>query len=741
MSKSKVTPISSDLQQIQVLSAVINRALLASKLGQQYGGDRDIYQALGYPKDLRYEDYAAFYERLDIAAAVINRPVDATWRGGFKLMESTDADTTVLEKEFQELYERLSLHTKFARLDRLVGIGQYGVLLLGLDDVPTKDAFAKPVTPGKRKLAYIRPFGEGNAQVLEYEQNTSNERYGQPLFYDIKIVDPQVSTRTSTVSQQIRVHWSRIVHVADGCLESEIAGTPRLQAVYNRLMDLEKLVGASAEMFWRGARPGYGLKIDKDFQITTAIQEALKTQFDEYEHNLRRILALQGVEDIKALAQQLGDPKNAVDVIIQMISAETGIPKRILTGSERGELASSQDQDEFNQMVMSRRGEFAEPAIVRQFIDTGIKQQWLPPAKSSEGYSVKFSDLWSMSEKERVEIGKGRATAIKEYSSSPAAEAVVPPKSFRTICLGLTEEENELVEAELEEAMANEELNPEPEPEPIPEGEELQTDSNPCHNPAGPGGGQFCNVDSPHWPGSAKNPKKEFTTEDHHSALEDYVGPEYQVINSYLRGIDMTDGQGNTRELDHEQDAFAKNTIKRLDDMFSKQESGGVLAYRGMSPTVMGEIFTKTGITAEMQSKGIDKLEGRTAFTGTKPPGRFKDWNSYLNARLGGVEFEDKGYISTSRDKDTAQQFLGKYRSRMGLTPNGAPAISLIRGQNVKTIDVAEEISRCAGCHSSSKKIARQEQEVLLPRGSRFRIRSVSVSYGGHLEMNLEVVH
>jgi hypothetical protein len=127
----------------------------------------------------------------------------------------------------------------------------------------------------------------------------------------------------------ITVHYSRVVHIVDDIVESEIEGSPRLEAVFNRLMDLEKLVGGDAEMFWRGARPGYSGVAGKDYQVTDATMTDLKDQVDEFEHNLRRILISEGI-DLKALAQQIADPATHVDVQIQMIAAATGIPKRVL---------------------------------------------------------------------------------------------------------------------------------------------------------------------------------------------------------------------------------------------------------------------------------------------------------------------------------------------------------------------------------------------------------------------------
>jgi hypothetical protein len=428
---------------------VVARASLAAQLGQQYGGDRDIYQALGYKRDLTYADYWTQYSRQDIAKAIIDRPVKATWQGQLELIESEDADKTVFEQAWYDLNKKLKLRSLLARVDRLTGIGRYGVLLLGLDDVTTQEDFLKPVNGGARQLLYVKPFGEFSAKIDTYEIDPSNPRYGMPLVYSVQVAD--VASGSSSI---VRVHQSRMLHILEDHLESEVLGIPKLEAVFNRLYDLEKLVGGDAEMFWRGARPGYQGNVDKDYTMTQTTKDDLKEQIDEYENGLRRILINEGI-DLKELAQQIADPTGHVDMQLTMISAVTGIPKRILSGSERGELASTQDTGEWKTYVQSRREDHAEPHIIRPFTDRLIELKILPKPESGD-YKVDWLDLFSISEKERVEIGKSRANAIREYTTNPMAESVIPPDAFFEFCLGLSQGQIDLIKKQLSAGLSEE---------------------------------------------------------------------------------------------------------------------------------------------------------------------------------------------------------------------------------------------------------------------------------------------
>ena len=418
-------------EQLMVYSSeIMNRAALSARLGQQYDGDRDIYEALGYPLNITYDDYYARYSRQDIAKAIINKPVQYTWKGPLRLTETGTSKESELEVAWRKLERALKIKSKFVRLDKLSSIKDYGVLLLGFNDVKKQEDWIKPVGGKNLELMYVKPLGQNHAKISTYVNRTSNPRYGMVEFYDVEFTNP--GGETTTV---FKAHYSRVLHVTSELLESEVEGIPVLMSVWNRLMDLEKLVGGSAEMFWRGARPGFQGVVNDDYQMTPAVEAALQDQLDEYEHNLRRVLVNEGVE-LKGLAPQVADPKEHVDIQVQMISSITGIPKRILTGTERGELASGQDITSWYSTVQSRREEHAEQNIVRPFVDKMIELKILPEP-STEDYQIQWKDLYSDSDMAMAEVGRVRATALREYVQNPLAATVLPPEAFMKWFLGL----------------------------------------------------------------------------------------------------------------------------------------------------------------------------------------------------------------------------------------------------------------------------------------------------------------
>jgi hypothetical protein len=441
--------------ELQVLSALMSRLSLGGQLGYSHKGDRNLYETLGYPNKVTSPDLISRWKRQDIARAIVDRPVKATWRGDVGITEPEQEEETTLEKEYSRLDKRLGLKQIFSRVDRLSQLGDYAVILLGYDD-SSAQTWSQPVTEGTRSLKYVKVVSEKNADISTWEKDTTNERYGLPRLYNIKLRHPGEEEKTTSIV----VHHSRIVHVTSELLEDEVEGEPVLKTAINRLVDLEKLVGGSAEMFWRGARPGYAGIANPDYKVDQDLEDRMKEQLKEYEHDLRRFMMLEGV-DIKSLAQQIADPSSHVDVQIKMISALTGIPARILLGSEQGSLASSQDASHWKEWVHDRRTESAEPTIIRPFISSLMNAGVLPePLDLDVGYEVTWPDLFTLGEKDKADVGSKRANAISSYAREPMAETMVPLEGFLRYVLRMDDNEVkhilEMQENQIDELMKEE---------------------------------------------------------------------------------------------------------------------------------------------------------------------------------------------------------------------------------------------------------------------------------------------
>lgn len=230
-----------------------------------------------------------------------------------------------------------------------------------------------------KRLLFLRVFPEYLVQVVQYEADIRNPRYGQPLMYLIMLNDPrQPHTGVGLPMVQVRVHWSRVVHVADNLQSSEIFGTPRMQPVLNNLLALEKLYGGSAQMYWQGAFPGLSIETIPQLGGDVAVNPAeVSNVMTEYNARLRRYLLLIGMS-AKSLAPQVVDPTPQINVQMEAICICLGCPMRVFKGAERGELASSQDDSDWNGRIAHRQNSYLTPRLIVPLIDRLISLGILP---------------------------------------------------------------------------------------------------------------------------------------------------------------------------------------------------------------------------------------------------------------------------------------------------------------------------------------------------------------------------
>ena len=440
-------PQTPEQQLLMAANSMVSRAALSATMGKSYDGERDIYTALGYKKNLVYGDYYARYKRQDVAKRVVVAPVDSCWRKKPELSESKESETA-FEKGWEELVKEHKVYHYLSRADKIAGIGQYSVLLVGLDD--GQEDLMTPVDGKAKGLLFLRPYSQQNADITTWETNQQDPRYGKPLIYTLK---PSGADKSKV--QHIKCHYSRIIHVAEGCEEDDIYGVPRLEVVYNRLQDLELVSGGSAEMFWRGAFPGLGLNADEQSNWDPQTLSDIRTEVESYMHGMKRYLRLKGIE-IQELSTQVANPDSHVSILLDLISGATGIPKRILIGSERGELASSQDENNWNARVDERRRDFVEPVILRPFVDLMIETGILQEPK--EDYAVEWPDIVSPDENEKADVAFKKTEALAKYASSPGADIIMPPEFFLKKILGFTQDEIDEMEEMLQGAFEQERL-------------------------------------------------------------------------------------------------------------------------------------------------------------------------------------------------------------------------------------------------------------------------------------------
>ena len=401
--------------------AIQGRARLANVAGVTFGGKRDLYETLGYDRDITPVQYRSRYRRDAVAKRIVEGfPID-TWRGGFELVDNQDLDkSTKFEAAWERLANRLNLVDTFKQVDILARIGRYAVLVVGAPGEADQ-----PLTACTEKnLAYVSLYAEEDAAIQEYDTDTKSPRFGLPTFYQIKRKTAKAGTAQKVVNLDKRVHYTRVFHVAENLLEDRVFGTPALECVWNLLDDLAKVTGGGAEAFWQRANQGMHVDIDPSLNPGAGELEAMRESIEKYRHRIDRVLRTRGAK-INMLGSDTADIKGPQGAIVEQISAGTGYPARVLMGSEQGKLAAEQDSVKYYRMCEGRRIGYAE-TIVRNFVAWMVKLGVLPKPQNDE-FEVRWSQLQAMDDSEKADL------AVKLNTLNTNGEVVVTGDELREV--------------------------------------------------------------------------------------------------------------------------------------------------------------------------------------------------------------------------------------------------------------------------------------------------------------------
>lgn len=406
---------------------------------------RDISAECGWPDYPTVETYSQLYEREGIATRCVNVFPDESWTVYPEIYESPDENKeTPFEAKWKDIEFKMNPWYFLHRLDVLSGIGRYGIMVMGFDDKRGLDQpisgvsdKGKPRTNKKElNLTFLHAYDEYSTRIIEREQDSSSPRYGMPTMYEVNVVEPTEGTESIFFTEGSgqpgnflagqRVHWTRVLHAADNRRASEVFGIPRMKPVLNRIADLRKILGGSAEMFWQGGFPGFALETLPEIADEADIDlESIKDQVFKYINGLQRWMALTGMT-AKPLTPQVANPTNHVEQQLRIICATLKVPMRIFMGSEAGHLASQQDEINWNKRVKQRQTNYVNPMLVKPFLNRLIEVGVLPKPKI---YTVDWVDLNSMTEKDKADIALKKTQALLQYVTS-GSESIVPLREF-----------------------------------------------------------------------------------------------------------------------------------------------------------------------------------------------------------------------------------------------------------------------------------------------------------------------
>lgn len=398
-----------------VVAGLMTRLQMAWAAGMQANGARNMYKTFGWKPSPTHQDFLSKYLKQDVTQRVIKAPVNALWSDPPQI-----TGDEAFTKAWNTLNDQNRVFAELQRVDVLASLGRYALLVVGIDDGQLLDKRVRQKEG--TKVIYMQPYAEGSCQIKTYDRNQTSPRFGLPEMYTItpgafESGIPSSSgqiTQTGIQGTSFDVHYTRVLHVAEGALESRVFGHSRLEAIYNVLDDILKVTGGSAEMFWLSANRGLHVDVDKDMQLGKDDAENLSDEIDEYENELRRVIRTRGVK-VNSLGAEVVDPRGTFDVQLSLLAAATGIPKRILMGSEAGQLASQQDRANWSIQVEERIKTHGQPVILIPFLRLLIDMGVLPVPQQM---TLSWPDAFKMNPLERAQTSAQMARSAANLSKT-----------------------------------------------------------------------------------------------------------------------------------------------------------------------------------------------------------------------------------------------------------------------------------------------------------------------------------
>lgn len=327
----------------------------------------------GYPEHLTFLELYEAYCRNPLAHAAVDKTIGKTWEDMPYLQEfqrdgteGGDQGETPVEAGIRQRFSDLRVWQHMAETDRRSLVGSYSGLILRLADGQRFDQPVGRVPGGLKGLVEVIPAWEGQLTVSTWDTDERSPTYGQPTMFAFSeaAVGDSINPRQFSIHPDRVIVWSR-----DGTLN----GRSALEAGYNALLDLEKIRGGGGEGFWKNAKSGLALEIDKDAKLDSMaaamgiepreVVDKIEEQVEDFNKGFDKSLLMQG---IKATLMQvnLPSPEHFFGVAAQSFAASMSVPMKILLGSQTGERASTEDSEEWARVNMARRTNQVIPTVM-----------------------------------------------------------------------------------------------------------------------------------------------------------------------------------------------------------------------------------------------------------------------------------------------------------------------------------------------------------------------------------------
>lgn len=396
-----------------------------------------LWDEFGYPETVNFDNYYRAYERNAVAHAAVHKLLDSCWTDNPTIIDGAKKKEAEETTDWEESTTKLlSKHwAKLKDADRRNLVGRYSAVLLQIKDgrewyQPVDKNVVKAL--GDKALVKLIPAWEAQIKPGNFDIDTQSDSYGQPVSYSFN-EQPVGDDGTYGIVRSVTVHPDRVIILCEGSEdENMLAGVPLLRAGFNKLLDIEKTSGGSAEGFLKNASRQLGIEFSKETNIDALIKQAKDEGFDKLGDAMNDKIRRMNSGTDSALVMQAGqasvlsvaaaDPTPTWTAAANEFSASIQCPFTIQFGQQTGRLASDEDKNEWAKRCNGRRWGFLTDYITRvieRFWTLGIIE---PPINGE--VSIVWSDLLAPSEKEKISNMQAMADVAQKTQQAYGTPAV-----------------------------------------------------------------------------------------------------------------------------------------------------------------------------------------------------------------------------------------------------------------------------------------------------------------------------
>lgn len=445
-------------QQLEYVMEVFNSQLSqrSQLLEKVMDPRRDMNEECGFPRDdPSYDHYRILYGRNPLARKACDIKPNHCFKSTPTVFENKDDEVTPFEKDWEDLQKSLRIQGSdnekgyyggndgsvvwdiLKRADKMAARGKYSVIFLGFND--DKEPSQPVEASDSLELMYVTAYTAEHADVTKWENDNKNPRFGRPEIYKLGNT-VQLMNGTNVPNQQFSAHHSRIIHVTHEPESADSVHEPLLKVLFNVLHGSDKIIGSGPEAYFRMCFTHLVLKskdgITKDDVDETSVRE----QIYNYENSLQKVMSIFGF-DVEQISPDIVDPGPFLNMLIELICIIIDCPKRIFMGTERGELASSQDKSEWNEVIEERRINLVNPRLIIPFVERLINLRVLSePAE----FHIEWENLDKMSEVDQIGIAANVADILVKYVQGDIS-SIMDLIDYFTLVVGMDEETAEAV--------------------------------------------------------------------------------------------------------------------------------------------------------------------------------------------------------------------------------------------------------------------------------------------------------